>query len=112
LALPRIRGELAAGLGVAGWTGGRFDNLITDALLPLAAAEGSAGLRGWWFHWFLGDAPAGVRWALRRLRVTDGRVQPLCHGLAQGLLGWLLEREAAKCSLASPEVPAKGGESL
>lgn len=112
LAMPRIRGELAAGLGVAGWTGGRFDNLITDALLPLAAAEGGAGLRAWWFHWFLGDAPAGVRLALRRLGVADGRTQPQCHGLAQGLLGWLLEREAIKCSLASPGVAAKGGESL
>ena len=71
-----------------------------------------AGLRAWWFHWFLGDAPAGVRLALRRLGVADGRTQPQCHGLAQGLLGWLLEREAAKCSLASAEVPSKGGELL
>jgi hypothetical protein len=50
--------------------------------------------------------------ALRRLGVADGRTQPQCHGLAQGLLGWLLEREAAKCSLASAEVPSKGGELL
>jgi len=110
LALRRVRTELAAGLGIPGPAGGRFDNLITDALLPLAAAEGGAGLRAWWFHWFLGDTPAGVRLALRRLGVADGRVQPQCHGLAQGLLGWLLEREAAKCSLASPGAAPKGGE--
>ncbi|MFZ9745780.1 MAG: DUF2851 family protein [Opitutaceae bacterium] len=109
LALRRVREELAAGLGLPGRAGGRFDNLVTDALLPLAAAEGGAGLHPWWFHWFLGDAPAGVRLALRRLGVADGRTQPQCHGLAQGLLGWLLEREAAKCSLASPAGAPKRG---
>ena len=110
LALPRVRRELADGLGIPDWNGGRFDNLIADALLPLAAAAGHPGLQAWWIHWFLGDAPAGVRLALRRLGVVDGQVQPLCHGLAQGLLGWLLEREAAKCSLASSGAAPKGGE--
>lgn len=107
LALHQVRAELAAGLGIAARPGGRFDNVVTDALLPLAAAEGGPGLRAWWFHWFLGDAPAGVRLALRRLGVADGRTQPQCHGLAQGLLGWLLQREAAKCSLASPVAAPK-----
>ena len=105
-----MRRELAAGLGVPDWTGGRFDNLIADALLPLAAAAGQSGLQAWWSHWFLGDAPAGLPLALRRLGIVDGRAQPLCHGRAQGLLGWLLEREAAKCSLASPGAAPNGGE--
>jgi hypothetical protein len=32
--------------------------------------------------------------ALRGLGAIDGRMQPSSHGAAQGLLGWLLEREA------------------
>jgi serine/threonine protein phosphatase PrpC len=32
---------------------------------------------------------------LKSLAVFDGHAQPACHGLAQGLLGWMLAREAS-----------------
>lgn len=81
----------------AGAIGGtRFDTLICDGLLPLVTAQGARDLGGVWFHWFAGDLPPLVTSGLRQLGVADGRAQPLCHGLAQGLLGWLLEREAQR----------------
>jgi hypothetical protein len=42
----------------------------------------------------LGDVPEQVRRTLPKMGVVDGRLQPLCHGYAQGLLGWFLDREA------------------
>ena len=87
--------------------GTRLDNLVCDGFLPLLAAhtgseplEGlgplslSNGLHGLWFHWFPGDLPPALARSLRELGVFDGRVRPSCHGAAQGLLGWLIEREA------------------
>ena len=79
----------AHGLG-----GSRLDNLVCDGFLPLLAARTGKDLSAVWFHWFLGDVPDQVRQALPKLGVTGGRGQPLCHGCAQGLIGWLLAREA------------------
>jgi hypothetical protein len=81
----------ACGDAVAGT---RLDNLICDAFLPLIATRGpDFDRRGCWFHWFTGDLPPFVNEGLRYLGVWDGRQQPACHGLAQGLLGWLIDRE-------------------
>lgn len=74
--------------------GPRFHTLVCDGLLPLAAARTDrTDLGSLWFQWFPGDLPDQVRRALTRLGVTGGRTQPLCHGFAQGLLAWLIERE-------------------
>ncbi|MBL9189841.1 MAG: DUF2851 family protein [Opitutaceae bacterium] len=74
--------------------GTRFDNLVCDGLLPLIAAREGGRLAGLWHHWFPGDLPPAITGGLRRLAVFDGRARPACHGAAQGLVGWLIEREA------------------
>jgi hypothetical protein len=95
--LPALREQLVSGV-CGGQVGGtRIDNLTCDAFLPLLAAVADQGDRyGCWFHWFCGDLPPFVNAGLRQLAVVDGRVQPACHGLAQGLLGWLIEREVRR----------------
>ncbi|MES2694162.1 MAG: DUF2851 family protein, partial [Verrucomicrobiota bacterium] len=74
--------------------GTRLDNIMCDGLLPLAAAETGNDLEWAWYHWFAGDLPPMLTKGLRELGFFDGREQPACHGAAQGVLGWLLEREA------------------
>ena len=80
---------------VAGQVGGtRFNTLVCDGFLPLLAARREA--EAWqaaWFHWFVGDQPAQLARTLRRLGVSGRPAQSHCHGLAQGLLGWLLKNE-------------------
>ncbi|WP_334318996.1 hypothetical protein OH491_24425 [Termitidicoccus mucosus] len=39
--------------------------------------------------------PAQVAPLLKGLRMTGTRDQPACHGIAQGLLGWMLASEDA-----------------
>ena len=73
--------------------GTRFDTLVCDGFLPLLAAKNGCDVQGLWFHWFAGDVPPEWRHALRQLEMFAGRLQPACHGLAQGLLGWLIEQE-------------------
>ncbi len=91
--LTRWREELAQEI-CGGQVGGtRFENLVCDGFLPLLAAGGADGLGGLWQMWFTGDIPELLPRALRELGVADGRAQPLCHGMVQGLLGWLVERE-------------------
>ena len=76
--------------------GTRLDNLICDGLLPLIAAEDRWEMEGLWQHWFCGDLPPWLTAGLRQLGFFNGREQPACHGAAQGLLGWFLEREAGR----------------
>lgn len=76
--------------------GTRLDNLVCDGFLPLLAARPGRELTGRWFHWFPGDLPPQLVRELRRLGVFAGRAQPASHGAAQGLLGWLLVREARR----------------
>ncbi|MCX6956628.1 MAG: hypothetical protein NTV51_31245, partial [Verrucomicrobia bacterium] len=81
--------------------GTRLDNLVCDGFLPLLAAretagEGAGRWPGLWQHWFAGDLPPLVLRGLRELGVFTGPVRPACHGLAQGLLGWLLAQEARR----------------
>ncbi len=78
--------------------GTRLDNLVCDGFLPLLAArtEGAPEISGLWFHWYPGDLPPGLGRSLRALGVVDRRAVPMNHGLAQGLLGWLLEHDARR----------------
>lgn len=76
--------------------GSRFDTLLCDGFLPLAAASGRAGETAayrWWGHWFEGDVPDSLHAGLRDLAALGEVRAPACHGLAQGLLGWLLNEE-------------------
>jgi hypothetical protein len=92
-ALTRARAKIAEEVCGGAVGGTRLDTLICDAFLPLAAASAGSNLEGLWFHWFPGDLPVAVTDGLRQLQVCDGRTQPVCQGFAQGLLGWLIERE-------------------
>ncbi len=90
------RERLAAELLADTLGGTRLDNLICDGLLPLFAARTGREAQGMWYHWFAGDLPPVLAGGLRQLGFFDGRAQPACHGAAQGLLGWLLEREPGR----------------
>jgi uncharacterized protein DUF2851 len=97
--LHRFRGlreRIAATVGAHVVGGTRFDNLVCDGFLPLLAADTGADVAGLWWHWFPGDLPPMIAQALRGLGVTGTRGAPASHGLGQGLLGWLLERERAE----------------
>lgn len=93
LELARRRDQLATDVLGNALSGTRLDNLACDGFLPLLAARTGRDLFAAWFHWFLGDAPDQVKRALPRLGLTGTADQPVCQGFAQGLLGWLLERE-------------------
>jgi hypothetical protein len=75
-------------------SGARFDNLVCDGLLPLVSVNTENDLFSAWFHWFMGDVPDQIRRMMPKLGISDGLMQPLCHGYARGLLGWFLECEA------------------
>ena len=96
--LRQRRELIAADLfhGVVGGT--RLDNLVCDGLLPLLAVETGRDLFPPWFHWFLGDVPWEVRRGLFTLGLAGTGAGPLCHGWAQGLLGWIIERDARASS--------------
>ena len=76
--------------------GTRFDNLMCDGFLPLLAARADCNAHQLWYHWFTGDLPPLLSRALRQLELFSGRTSPACHGVAQGLLGWLIERERSE----------------
>lgn len=90
----RLRETFSDEICGGGLSGTRFDNLVCDGFLPLIAAKSTtdAAPFGVWFHWFAGDLPPIVPKALKQLRVFD-RKHPVCHGPAQGLLGWLIACE-------------------
>jgi hypothetical protein len=90
------RAGIASELTADALGGTRLDNFVCDAVLPLVAGRTGTSLQELWFHWFAGDLPPFLMAGLRQLGVFDGRMQPACHGLAQGLLGWLLERDARR----------------
>jgi len=91
----RLRREAFVRDLIGGAVGGtRLDNLVCDGLLPLLAAESGHNLGALWFHWFLGDVPDQVRNALPNLGIAGRGAEPYCHGWAQGLIGWILDREA------------------
>lgn len=94
LGLIKLRAAFARDIAGAAVGGTRLDNLVCDGFLPLVAAETGEDRFTAWFHWFLGDVPAPVRKIMPKLGLAGPADQPLCHGWAQGLLGWILEREA------------------
>ncbi len=88
------REELASQVAGDAIGGTRLDTMICDGFLPLAAEVTGRDLLPVWFHWFMGDVPREVRRALRETGIAGHGKSPFCHGWGQGLLGWLLEREA------------------
>lgn len=84
--------EILANAVMGGAVGGtRAETLVCDGLLPLAAARTGSDLFALWFNWYLGDVPFSIRQAMPQLGVAEGRTEPVCHGVGQGLLGWLLQ---------------------
>jgi hypothetical protein len=99
------REELAGEVCADAIAGTRLENFVCDGLLPLLSAHTGRELRGLWHHWFVGDIPPVLLVALRGLGAFDGRAQPACHGIAQGLLGWMLERERRDAASAGSHAP-------
>lgn len=102
-AFTRLRRMLSDEICSGALSGTRFDNLVCDGFLPLIAVKsgGNAKAGEVWFHWFGGDLPPIVPKALKQLRVFD-RKHPVCHGLAQGLLGWLIACERTALGHTTP----------
>ena len=94
LDLKKWRVTFARDLTGGAVSGSRLDNLVCDGFLPLIAAESGCDPGAVWFHWFLGDVPDQVKKALPKLGIAGRGAEPYCHGWAQGLLGWILDREA------------------
>jgi hypothetical protein len=94
--LPELRAHLATEIVAEAVGGTRLDNLVCDGFLPLLATKIERELFPLWFHWFVGDLSPRLHLVLKSLAVFDGHAQPACHGLAQGLLGWMLARESGK----------------
>lgn len=95
------RARFASELCADALGGTRLDNLVCDGFLPLLAAHAvhagrDDGLEGLWHHWFTGDLPPLVLRGLRELGVFAAPARPAHHGAAQGLLGWLIERETRR----------------
>jgi hypothetical protein len=99
-ALPALRTRIATEITADAVGGSRLDNLVCDGFLPLLATRSGRDLFPLWFHWLVGDLPPRLHLVLKSLAVFDGHAQPACHGLAQGLLGWMLAREAGQATAA------------
>lgn len=92
-AVASRRRELADATGALAVGGSRLDNLISDGFLPLLAAR--SGWEGFalWSEWPAGDMPEFMR-GLAKLMAGPGENQrPRTQGFAQGVLGWLVEKE-------------------
>lgn len=100
--LRPLREELARLTGAEAPGGGtRLDTFFCDAAFPLLAAQAEADGPGagsaqdlWplWRIWLPGDQPDELMACLRETGLSGGRDNPACHGVFQGLLGWLLAR--------------------
>lgn len=94
LRLTALREWVASELTGSAVSGTRLDNLVCDGLLPWLAAQTDRDLLPLWFNWFVGDVPSEVRRGLVALGLAGRVAEPQCHGWAQGLLAWIIEREA------------------
>jgi|UniRef100_UPI0040493898 hypothetical protein len=101
-------------LGLRGWRmrfgaqlcaesvgGTRLDTMICDGFLPLLSAQIGADLQGFWYHWYPGDMPQSLNLVLRQTDCSGSERATFCHGVVQGLIGWLLAREATGRSVGS-----------
>lgn len=93
-AWAQIRVQLLDEVAAQHVTGPRWDTLLCDGWMPLLASR-HPSLQLMWRHWFPGDLPPYLKQTLRQMGVIS-QGQPLCHGLAQGLLGWWIEQERAR----------------
>jgi len=105
--LASLRGRLADDVTAGAVVGTRLDNLVCDGFLPLLAARLQRSFFLAWYHWFAGDLPPRLQMSLKALALFDGRAQPACHGLAQGLLGWMLARDGGPAATGGA-VPRPG----
>lgn len=94
LGVAALRAKICEEITGGNLSGSRLDTLVCDGLLPLLAAGSGRDLLPLWFHWFVGDVPGEVRRGLVALGLAAAGAGPQCHGWAQGLLGWIIEREA------------------
>ena len=94
MGMTGLRRHLAENVCGGAVGGTRLDTLVCDGFRPLAAVHGGGGGGEVWYHWFPGDLPAAISSGLRQLGFLDGRKRPACHGVAQGLLQWMLDRDA------------------
>lgn len=93
--LTALRANLSRALTGGALGGPRLDTMTCDGWLPLVVAHAGFDLHGLWFHWFPGDLPPVLVRSLRQLGLCGDRLHPAAHGWAQGLIGWLVERERA-----------------
>ncbi|RRJ98077.1 DUF2851 family protein [Opitutaceae bacterium TAV4] len=98
--LKEVRVLLARTLGAEALGPGstRLDTFLCDAVFPLVAAmngetagDDGTALEWLWQAWLPGDHPEEFAACIKELGLTN-RGAPLCHGMIQGMLGWLLQR--------------------
>ncbi len=97
--LSRRRANWCDGITGGVLSGGRFDHLIGDGLLPLAVASSRLSTEqgwAWWWMGYPGDLPDAVQQGLRDLGLGGVRGQPLATGPAQGLLDWMWTRDEGR----------------
>ncbi len=94
LALAALRSRLSGEILGSTLAGSRIDTLVCDGFLPHVSALSDQDRFTAWFHWFMGDVPVAVRTALKTLGLAGVPGRPFCHGLGQGMLGWIAERDA------------------
>lgn len=66
-------------------SGTRFNTILIDALLPLAAVYYNKDFFHLWFHWFPGDMPSNVSSFLDP-KIFFSKKQPFCNGINQAVL--------------------------
>lgn len=94
--LKQMRSVLAHVLGAEALGQGstRLDTFFCDGIFPLVAAisdgVGGGDLEWLWHVWLPGDQPEEFASCLKELGLAS-RASPVCHGMCQGLLGWLLQ---------------------
>jgi hypothetical protein len=71
----------------------RVNTMLCDAFLPAWEIATEHFMCDYWLNWYPGDVPDNLLRFARRANLFT-RSEPMSNGLFQGLLGWLIEREA------------------